>query len=107
MRAKKIKPQRLASRGDAAGLLVDSRQSADCFQNLCEMPTMFYGWTALVVASGTATPGLAAASWVYTALRAAQAGVHCSYNRVMHRFSLYFTSSTLLFGMWAVWGARL
>ena len=40
-----------------------------------------------------------AALWGFVFLRAIQAAVHCTYNRVMHRFYAYLASSVLLWVM--------
>jgi hypothetical protein len=41
------------------------------------------------------------------ALRALHSFIHVTYNRVMHRFVVYSSSTLLLFLMWAVFGAQL
>ena len=41
------------------------------------------------------------AAWIYVALRVAHSAIHCTYNRVLHRFAVFATSCAVLLGMWA------
>lgn len=72
---------------------------ANCFKNLFEMPVIFYALTAFVVATSTGDQIFLNMAWAFVGLRALQACVHCSYNRVMHRFYAYLSSSLVLWGM--------
>ena len=40
-------------------------------------------------------------AWVFVALRIVHSVIHCSYNKVMHRFYAYVSSSLVL---WILWG---
>jgi hypothetical protein len=52
------------------------------------------------------SPVLVAGAWAYVALRCAHSYIHVTYNRVMHRFLVYATSTVLLFALWGVFLAR-
>jgi hypothetical protein len=39
-------------------------------------------------------------AWGFVILRIAHSAIHCSYNRVMHRFTVYLISCLLLMFMW-------
>jgi hypothetical protein len=106
MSAKKMKPQALATRRDARALLANV-QAADNFNNLLEMPVLFYTFCLTATVTNNATQGVVAAAWAYVGLRAAHSVVHCSFNHVLTRFTVYAASSVLLFGMWARLGAKL
>jgi hypothetical protein len=106
MRRERINPQSIASAAQAAARLQDTR-AADNFRNLFELPVLFY--LAVVVAAATGqvgTPVLSLA-WLFVALRLAHSAIHCSYNRVMHRFSVYFAGAWVLWILWAVLAAGL
>jgi len=72
---------------------------ANCFKNLFEMPVIFYALTAFVVATSSGDQIFLNMAWAFVGLRALQACVHCTYNRVMHRFYAYLSSSLILWGM--------
>ncbi len=100
MKAKRIHPQKVASRADAQRLLEDTSASNN-FQNLLEMPLLYYALVALVIATNT-TPGIIAMlAWAFVALRIVHSVIHVTYNTVLHRFWVYFVSSVML---WSAWG---
>jgi hypothetical protein len=101
MRRRRVDPQSLATSGGKAEILRDVAAS-DNFRNLFEVPVLFYVLCLAVAATGMATPALVAAGWAYVALRALHSLIHVTYNRVMHRFTVYAASTLLLFGMWVV-----
>lgn len=100
MRTRRIHPQQVATSRTAAERY-ESVEAADNYRNLFEMPVLFYAWAALVIATGHASAGLAAGAWVYVALRATHSLVHCTYNKVMHRFAVFASSVLVLLGLWA------
>ncbi len=105
MRTKGIDPQALARARDAAGL--ERSAAADNFRNLFEVPVLFYVLCIALVLNGGSTPAYVRAAWAYVALRAVHSLIHVTYNRVVHRFLVYVTSTLLLFGMWAAFVADL
>ncbi len=72
---------------------------ANCFRNLFEIPTIFYALTAFVALTSTGDIVFINMAWAFVGLRALQACVHCTYNRVMHRFYAYLASSLVLWAM--------
>lgn len=99
MRSKRIDPQALARARDAAGRLEKSA-AADNFRNLFEVPVLFYVLCIALALNGGSTAGFVSAAWAYVGLRALHSLIHVTYNRVIHRFLVYVTSTLLLFGMW-------
>ena len=99
MKRDRIHPQAVASSAQSAALLTDSR-AADNFRNLFELPVLFY--LALVVAavSGLVTGTLLVLAWLFVALRVLHSAIHCTYNKVMHRFKAYLAGGMVL---WAIW----
>jgi len=106
MRARRIDPQALASARAAAGEL-ERTAAADNFRNLFEVPVLFYLLCVALALTGGSAPGYVAAAWAYVALRAVHSLIHVTYNRVVHRFLVYVSSTLLLFGMWAAFVARI
>ena len=106
MKRERIHPQKVATSAQAAALLTDSR-AADNFRNLFELPVLFY--LALVVAAltGQATPAVMALAWAYVAFRVLHSWIHCSYNRVKHRFYAFAASTLVLCALWVVLAAHL
>lgn len=106
MRARGIDPQAVATAREAAGQL-QRTQAAENFQNLFEVPVLFYVLCIAIAVTGTGSPGLVTAAWVYVGLRALHSLIHVTYNRVVHRFLVYVSSTLLLFGLWAAFLAEL
>jgi hypothetical protein len=106
MKRDRIHPQTVATSQQAAALYTDVAP-ADNLRNLFEMPVLFY--LALVVAAMTAqvtTPVLVLA-WAFVAARMLHSFIHCTYNKVMHRFRAYALSVFLLLALWYVLGYGL
>ena len=105
MKRERIHPQAVATSAMAVAKLTDS-QAADNFRNLFELPVLFY--LALVVAVQTAQVTLVtlALAWTFVALRVAHSAIHCTYNKVIHRFYAYFCGGVVLWALWAAltWG---
>lgn len=106
MRERRIRPQSLARAHDLQQILTRT-QSADNLRNLFELPVLFYALCLAVTATGTATAFLVDGAWAYVVLRAVHSLIHCTYNRVRHRFAVYAASSLLLFALWAAFAARM
>lgn len=101
MKRERIHPQAVATSAQSAAQLTDSN-AADNFRNLFELPVLFY--LALVVAVQTAQVGVLTLSlaWAFVALRVLHSAIHCSYNKVIHRFYVYFFGGVVLWALWAV-----
>jgi hypothetical protein len=96
----RIPAQDVASSSESARLLTDTRAS-DNFRNLFELPVLFYAAVFVAMLTGLVTPVSMALAWTFVGLRVLHSAVHCTYNRVMHRFSLHVTSTLVLFTWWA------
>jgi len=106
LRARRIHPQALATARQAAETLKNV-QAADNFRNLFEVPVLFYVLCLSLFAAQAVSPPFLAGAWLFVLLRAAHSWIHCTYNRVMHRFTVYAASSLLLFLMWGAFVVRL
>jgi len=81
--------------------------AADNFRNLFEVPVLFYALCICLAMTGLTGPLFLAGAWGYVALRALHSFIHTSYNRVMHRFTVYVLSTLLLFLLWGGFAFRL
>ena len=106
MKRERIHPQSIALSTQAAAKLRDTR-AADNFRNLFELPVLFY--VALWAAHALALELRAffVLAWLFVALRIVHSIIHCSYNKVMHRFYAYAAGGWVLWAMWALIGWRL
>ena len=87
IRHKGIEPQQLALRSDAQKLLF-------------EMPLLFFLAVLLSLILLIQDDLLVAFAWGFVVLRAIHSLIHCTYNQVLHRFTVYIASSLMLFLMW-------
>lgn len=101
IRDKSIHPQSLDTRAHGKALLTDSVAPADNLQNLFELPVLFYAAVLLTLVLMIQDQIMVGAAWAYVALRYVHSLVHCTYNRVMHRFTVYVASCLVLAVIWA------
>jgi hypothetical protein len=103
---RRISAQALSTSAQARERL-QRTNAADNFRNLFEMPVLFFALCICLAITGLASPLFLAGAWAYVALRAMHSFIHISYNRVMHRFTVYALSSVLLFLLWGGFAFRL
>jgi hypothetical protein len=96
----RINPQTLATREAARQTLAGANKPADNFNNLLEVPVLYYALVALLVAGGVTDPRMTQLAWGYVLLRAVHSAIHLTYNRVVHRFAAYVASCVILGAMW-------
>ena len=101
IRRKSIDPQALDTRAHGQALLTDSPEPLDNLKNLFELPILFYVAIMLALVLMIQDQALVQLAWGYVALRCLHSLVHCTYNRVMHRFTAYAASCLVLMFMWA------
>jgi hypothetical protein len=106
IRGERIPFREIPSGSQMATRFADTR-AADNYRNLFEAPVLFY--LALVVAAfaGLATPLVLGLAWTYVALRVVHSWIHCTYNRVKHRFYAFALSTLVLVVLWIVLATRL
>lgn len=106
MKRERIHPQAVATSAQAAARLTDSC-AADNFRNLFELPVLFYA--AVLVAAQTGQVGTAtlALAWAFVLLRVAHSAIQCTYNKVIHRFWVYFSGGVALWLLWGVLASGL
>jgi hypothetical protein len=95
-----IDPQRAATAVEAAKLLKPIAGPSDNFVNLFEVPVIFYVASIVLYITGLANPVYLVLCSAFVGLRVLHSLIHCSYNRVTHRFYVYALATLLL---WATW----
>ncbi len=99
MREKRIHPQGVATSVQMTARL-ENVQASDNFRNLFEVPVLFYALAVMALATGH-TPGwLVVGSWLFVALRVIHSLIHCTYNKVMHRLSVFLASFIVVVALW-------
>jgi len=101
MRAKRIRPQAIATAAMMSAHLEDVG-AADNYRNLFEGPVLFYLAALMALALKVVSPPLVVMMWLYVACRVAHSVIHCTTNRVMHRFMAFLASHAVLFAIWLV-----
>ncbi len=102
-----LKVQQIASARDAQEALRGVAGPSDNLTNLFEIPVLFYVLVILVYVTGATDFGYLAGAWAFVLLRVTHSVIHASYNRVKHRFPVYFVSTLLLWGLWLRLGWHL
>ena len=100
MKRRNIDPQALNARNSVPELLPDSAATANNFMNLFEIPVLFYLAVILSLVLLVQDQVLVILAWVYVLLRYVHSLIHCTYNKVMHRFQVYFVSCIVLLLIW-------
>ena len=100
MKSKRISPQRVETRSGAHGVLVDSERSANNYANLFESPVLFYTAILLTLILMLQDNILVVLAWAYVGSRYVHSLIHITYNRVMHRFTVFIFSSFVLLAIW-------
>ena len=77
----------------------DLSGASNNFKNLFELPVIFYAICLYLIASGQVDSFYANCAWAFVVLRAVHSLIHCSYNKVAHRFGIYMLSGIALWVM--------
>ena len=99
MRSKRVHPQAAAT-ATAMAARLENVKPADNFRNLFEVPVLFYSLVAIALAVGFVPGWLSTGAWFFVALRAIHSAIHCTYNKVYHRFAVFIASFVLLLALW-------
>lgn len=104
-----IDPQKLSTRQAKLEMNIPDYVSntADNFNNLLELPIIFYVTCMLASLYNLTNPWLIVLAWGYVLLRIMHSVIQCTYNRVIHRFSAYFLSSLFLWALVAMSASQI
>ncbi len=78
----------------------DATNPSDNFENLFEVPVLFFVLMLLLIHGGDSDPLYEKGAWAFVAFRAVHSLVHCTVNIITLRFTAYFLSCIALFWMW-------
>jgi hypothetical protein len=95
-----IDPDDLQDRAESHKLLTVSAAASNNLKNLFEVPILFYLAVMITMLLMIQDGLLVWLAWGFVILRVAHSAIHCSYNRVMHRFMAYLLSCLFLMFMW-------
>jgi hypothetical protein len=95
-----IDPDDLQDRAESHKLLKVSAAASNNLKNLFEVPILFYLAVMITMLLMIQDDLLVWLAWGFVILRIAHSAIHCSYNRVMHRFTVYLISCLFLMFMW-------
>jgi len=96
----KIHPQRTDVRSHAREVFKESEAAADNYHNQLESPILFYVVILLTLMLMVQDYVIVVLAWTFVFLRYIHSFIHLTYNRVLHRFSVFVFSSLVLFALW-------
>jgi hypothetical protein len=99
--AKKFHPQQLADSQKWDEILKDAENPSDAFENLFEVPVLFFAAVLALYVTGKSDSFYVAMAWIFVLCRAVQAWVHCTSNVIMVRAMAFWLGSVVLFAIWA------
>ncbi len=98
----KLSPKDLAVPGALAQLSPPAVSNpSDNLKNLFEIPVLFYALILYLFVTDQVDAAYVNAAWVFVAFRALHSAVHCTFNLVMLRFSLYLIATLAVWFMLA------
>ena len=101
VRTAEIRRERISLRDIATATQLNARlkdvQPADNFRNLFELPVLFYLGLVIVFLVRQVNTLTLVLAWVFVASRIVHSVIHCTSNRVRHRFYAYAV------GVWTMW----
>ena len=86
---------------------LEDTQAADHFKNQFEVPVLFYALCNALVVTNSVTDVQYFGAWTYVVLRAIHAWIHITYNKVIHRFYVYASSTVVLYALWGLFAWKL
>lgn len=99
-RANQLDIESMKSPQDVAGLIPPENSSAsNNFKNLFELPVLFYAVCLYLMVVEQADQIHLYCAWAFVGLRWVHSLIHCTYNRVLHRFVVYLLSALALWVM--------
>jgi hypothetical protein len=77
----------------------DASSASNNFKNLFELPVIFYAVCIYLMVAGQVDGFYTTCAWAFLILRSLHSMIHCSYNKVAHRFAVYILSGIALWMM--------
>ena len=100
MQAHNVDVEQMKTPADTQALVPgDASAPANNLRNMTELPVVFYVAALYLTVFGQVDSLHVTCAWVFVGFRVLHSLIHCSYNRVMHRFLAYLVSSLALWVM--------
>jgi hypothetical protein len=77
----------------------DASSASNNFKNLFELPVIFYAVCLYLMVTQQVDSLYLNCAWAFLVLRIVHSLIHCSYNKVAHRFAIYLLSAIALWVM--------
>lgn len=77
-------------------------QAARNYENLFEVPMLFYVAGALAIALGIQTPAMIITAWIFVLARIIHSWIHLTGNNVIHRMRAYMLGNICVLIMWGL-----
>lgn len=90
-----------------AEIFFDARNPSDNFENLFEMPVLFFAAGLVIYVLGRVDMTYLVGAWLYVALRVCHSYVHCTSNRVKYRLRFFAASAAVLLWIWVRIGLQI
>ena len=100
IRKQKLDPEALKSKAEGEKVLAPVAGPSDNLKNLFEMPVLFYLLCVVLFLLGRVDGMFLTLAWTYVGLRTMHSLIQSTYNRIVHRFSVYTLSMFVLIWMW-------
>lgn len=100
MQKKRVHIERLSQNQTYGEVFQECENTSDNFENLFEVPVLFFVLILAIYVTNAVDEFYIGAAWAYVVLRAFHSLIHCTYNKIMHRFVAFALSTTLLLAMW-------
>jgi hypothetical protein len=100
IRKQKLDPESLKNKAESEKALAPVAGPSDNLKNLFEMPVLFYLLCVMLFVLGKVDAMFLNLAWAYVGLRTIHSLIQSTYNRIVHRFSVYTLSMFVLIWMW-------
>ncbi|WP_262695820.1 MAPEG family protein [Kordiimonas aquimaris] len=96
-----IKPtnEMMQDKASASKLPMPARFAAENYNHQFEAPVLFYVLCLTAMITGLGNELSIQLAWAYVGLRVLHSIIHCTYNRVMHRFYVFALSNLVQIGL--------
>lgn len=93
LKKNKVYPHKVSTREKMKAETPDNVQApSDNYENLFELPVLFYALCIAAVAAGIQSIFLLVLAWLFVVARTVHSVIHCTYNKTMHRAKAFFAS---------------
>jgi hypothetical protein len=102
MAAAKPSNEAMQDKGNLDKLPKPAQFVAQNYNHQFEAPVLFYVLCLVATLIGAVNELIVLLAWAYVGLRVLHAIIHCTYNKVLHRFAVFSLSGIALMALWAL-----